>query len=526
MPRESAKPTTRPTTRAGRAARTIGQKTGYPEADNASDLLATGGISDTDRRFETYRASNVTTADERREVNPFSKFAAPHNVWDPRDDEVEWTGDVHASAWELRQLYEHHAECRSVVRASDAGLRLAGVDPAWLRAIDLGEIPHAIRYTRHGSRDAYQMPVRATRNSGTALPPKEDSDHGDVARLMQLSAARRAPYERALDGAPEWLTFDLLLAAEGGMPYSQLAKHAGVSDVTMARHLGDAMRRLEDTGPMLREGHEGVKAWLLADIAKADHDKRAVWKTLLTAPLLWFGDKAMHAKMTAPTPLADAQRRQREAAAEVKRRARVAQSKADADAFRAADAARCDSMAEREAWLDQLPGRNQTTLTERQRAETSGEEMARATAALSVRWHDELKAEAKKMRQEAKARNNVAIVEKPFENATPAQSIEWRGNVSPTSPTVRTVTFAPPIRHGYGDYFLTSSNRQPTNERAMMMNGLKRAPNAALRVNRSVRTLERHLREGIGPEPTWIQGERFFTDAAIEAYAARLAARA
>jgi hypothetical protein len=485
----ASKATTRPTTRAGRTARTLGQKTGYPEADNASDLLATGGVSDTDRRFEAFRASSVETSADLGEVNAFSRSAAPHDVWDNEDPDYEWTGDVHASAWELRALWEYHAEVRRDVRTNDAALHRAGIDPAWLRQIDLGEIPIGIRYTRGAAQDAYQMPVRATRHSGTCQPPKKESDQGDVARLMKLSAARRAPYERALDGAAEWLTFDIVLAAEGGASYVELAKHSGVSDVTVAHHLGDAMRRLEDTGPMLREGHERVKAWLHDDIARANHDDRVVLRDLLTAPLLWHGDKATHAKMTAPTPLADAQRKQRETDAEVARLARVAKAKADADAVRALDAVRRDSTDERRKWLNKLPGRNETKLTEHKRTKMDGKAMTKATSALAIEWKDKQKADARKFREEAKARKNVAIVEMPFDPATSLQSIEWKGSVSPAVS------------------FNTLSCRHPSDmtaqpmENDMLDDYLSYEDVASMR-GCCVRQLQRIVREGKGPAMT------------------------
>jgi len=59
------------------------------------------------------------------------------------------------------------------------------------------------------------------------------------------------------------------------------------------------------------------------------------------------------------------------------------------------------------------------------------------------------------------------------------------------------------------------------------MSDLLRIEAVGLEVNpqRSVRTVQRHMKAGFGPQPTWIEGNQFFTREEIAAYNQRLHAR-
>lgn len=324
----------------------------------------------TQERIDALRSRTTVPPGTNRDVDPYPVRAAPDGAGGtfaaPRQKEAiddylsaqSQRGGAKAAGalqgWEI----DYHVQSREQVRANNVGLLKAGVDPASLSAVTL-VVPPGASYKVYGACNARTMPTPATRIKCRAATPDYRKDQAQVL-AVRVADTLLPPIGAALDGAPDWLTADVLLAGEvDGLPAYKIADHVSASDKTVSKHLALARGRWAACG-------QEVAAGTLD--ARRCEELRTLARNAIEGDLPWFhGATSKRATM-----------------AERIRQERLRLLKQDADAIRKIDTTQ--TVAARRMWLDRLADADGGLFTAAERATMGSAALAAAQLRLAREW--------------------------------------------------------------------------------------------------------------------------------------------
>jgi hypothetical protein len=219
-------------------------------------------------------------------------------------------------AWEI----DERAHARVRMHAVNATLT---IDPATLSSPSLPGV--TVCKTRKAARG---MPVSASTIKCRTDEPDWRRDPVQFVAVAKADAVLPA-VGAALDGAPKWLTADVLLTAEvDEISSAKLADFLPVSDKTATKHINDALARLERAADIRCDAIDPERCAEL----------RTVALDALSGDLPWFNGTS----------------RKRAAMAERVRQERLRMIEEEADAVRAGDVSGAQSIAHRRKWLERL----------------------------------------------------------------------------------------------------------------------------------------------------------------------------